>query len=192
VGPFLELLYDVIFSPAAAMRQIAARRPVGQALAAFFLSVLIPAGAIYFVLQTVGAGKFAGTAIFIAVTARLVAWFVGSAVLQLIAELYGGRGTALGLFTAIGFAHLPGIFVVPLAVVAMLLPAGAAVIVLAVGSLLLLFWALALVVIAIGGAHGLGLAKAVLVLLTPLLVLAAAAVAAAVFVGAAFWPLLAG
>lgn len=190
MGPFLELLYDVLFSPRAAMRQIAARRPVGQALAAFFLSVLIPAGAIYFVLQAAGAAKFAGTAILVATLGRLAAWFVGSAVLQLIAEFYGGQGTALGLFAAIGFAHLPGIFVVPLAVVAMLLPTGASVVVLAAGSLLLMFWVLALTVIAIAGANGMGIAKAVLVLLTPLLVLAAAGVATAVFVGAAFWPLL--
>lgn len=190
MGSFLELLYDVLFSPGAAMRQIAARRPVGQALAAFFLSVLIPAGTVYFVLQTLGAAKFAGTIIFIAVTARLVAWFVGSAVLQLIAEFYGGQGTALGLFTAIAFAHLPGVFVVPLAVVAALLPTGAAVILLASGSLLLLFWALALVVLAIRGANALSTAKAVLVLLTPLLVAAAAVVGAALFIGAAFWPLL--
>lgn len=190
MGPFLELLYDVIFSPGAAMRQIADRRPVGQAVAVFFLSVLVPAGAVYFVLQTTGLVKFAGMALFCAVTARLVVWFVGAAVLQLIAEFYGGNGTALGLFTTTGFAHLPGIFVVPLAVAAMLLPTGAAVITLAGGGLLLLFWALALVVIAIRGAHGLGTAKATLVLLTPLLAVAAAVVAAAVFIGAAFWPLL--
>ena len=54
MGPFLETLYDVFFSPAAAMRQIAARRPVGQAVAAFFLSVLIPAAAVYFALQAAG------------------------------------------------------------------------------------------------------------------------------------------
>ncbi len=190
MGPFLEILYDVLFSPAAAMRQIAARQPVGQAFGAFLLSVLIPAGAAYFVLQTFGAGKFSGAAIFVAIAARLAAWFVGAAILQLVAEFYGGRGTALGLFAAIGFAHLPAIFVVPLAVAALLLPAGAAAIVLAAGGLVLLLWILSLVVVAIQGAHGFGAAKAVLVLLTPLLAAAAVAVAVAVFVGTAFWPLL--
>lgn len=190
MGPFLEILYDVLFSPGEAMRQIAARQPVGQAFAAFLLGILIPAGAVYFVLQTIGAAKFAGAMIFVAVMGRLAAWFVGASILHLIAEFYGGQGTALGLFTAIGFAHLPGIFVVPLAVVAMLLPTGAAAIVMAAGGLVLLFWMLALVVIAIRGAHGVGTAKAVLVLLTPLLVLAAAALAVVVFIGAAFWPLL--
>ena len=116
MGPFLELLYDVIFSPAAAMRQIAARRPVGQAFVAFLLSIVIPAGAIYFVLQATATGKFAGAFFAAAVCVRLLMWFVGSAVLQLIAELFGGQGTAVGLFAAIGFAHLPFIFAVPLAV----------------------------------------------------------------------------
>ena len=55
MGPFLEILYDVLFQPVAAMRQIAARRLVGQALAAFLISVLIPAGAAYFALKAAGA-----------------------------------------------------------------------------------------------------------------------------------------
>ncbi len=190
MGPFLEILYDVLFSPREAMRQIAARRLAGQAFGAFLLSVLVPAGAVYFVLQAFGVAKFAGAALFVGAAARLVAWFVGAAVLQLIAEFYGGRGTAVGLFAAIGFAHLPGIFFVPLAVAALLLPVGAAAIVLAAGGLVLVFWILSLVVIAIQGAHNLGAAKAVLVLLTPLLAAAAVAVAVAAFVGAAFWPLL--
>ncbi len=188
MGPFLELLYDVIFSPAAAMRQIAARRPVGQAFVAFLLSIVIPAGAIYFVLQATATGKFAGAFFAAAVCVRLLMWFVGSAVLQLIAELFGGQGTAVGLFAAIGFAHLPFIFAVPLAVAGLLLPAGAAAMLFAAGVLVLIFWVLALTVIAIQGVHGLSAAKAVLVLLTPLLAAAAAVVAVVVFVGAAFWP----
>lgn len=188
MGPFLELLYDVIFSPAAAMRQIAARRPVGQAFAAFLLSIIIPAGAIYFFMQATATGKFAGVFFAVAVCVRLLMWFVGSAVLQLIAELFGGQGTAVGLFAAIGFAHLPFIFAVPLAVAGMLLPAGAAAMLFAAGVLVLIFWVLALTVAAIRGVHGLSAAKSVLVLLTPLLAAGAAVVAAVVFIGAAFWP----
>ncbi len=190
MGPFLELLYDVIFSPAAAMRQIAARRPVGQAVAAFLLSIIIPAGAIYFVLQATAAGKFAGAFFAAAVCVRLLMWFVGSAVLQLVAELFGGQGSAVGLFAAIGFAHLPFIFAVPLAVAGLLLPEGAAALLFAVGVLALVFWVLALTAVAIRDVHGLSTAKAVLVLLTPLLAVLAALVAAAVFAGAALWPLL--
>jgi hypothetical protein len=190
MGPFLELLYDVLFSPAAAMRQIAVRRPVGQAVAAFLLSIVIPAMAIYFAVQSTVAGKWAGAFFAVGVCLRLIMWFVGSAVLHLIAEFFGGRGSALGLFAAIGFAHVPLIFMVPLAVAAMLLPAGAAPLALATGGLALVLWVLALTVVAIEGVHGLSAAKAVLVLLTPLLALGLAAFAAAVFIGAAVWPLL--
>lgn len=190
MGPFLETLYDVLFSPAAAMRQIAARRPVGQALAAFFLSVLIPAMAVYFALQAAGFTRFAPAIMLVPVTLRLAAWVVGSSVLSLIAEFFGGRGTAMGLFAAIGFAHLPGIFLVPLAVVAMLLPAGAAGVVFVIGGLAVGFWTLALVAVAVDQAHGLGMVKAVLVLLTPLFLLAAAGLVFAAFVGAALWPRL--
>lgn len=190
MGPFLELLYDVLFSPAAAMRQIAARRPVGQAVAAFLLSIVIPAMAIYFVVQSTAAGRWAGAFFAVAVCVRFAMWFVGSAVLQLIAEFFGGRGSALGLFAAIGFAHVPLIFMVPLAVAAMLLPSGLGPLALAAGGLALVFWVLGLTVVAIQGAHGLSAAKAVLVLLTPLLALGLATFAAAVFIGAALWPLL--
>jgi hypothetical protein len=79
---------------------------------------------------------------------------------------------------------------VPLAVAAMLLPSGAAPPALAAGGLALVFWVLALTVVAIQGAHELSAAKAVLVLLTPFLALALAAFAAAVFIGAALWPQL--
>ena len=186
----METLYDVFFSPAAAMRQIAARRPVGQAVAAFFLSVLIPAAAVYFALQAAGFARFAPAIMVVPVMLRLAAWVVGSAVLSLIAEFFGGRGTALGLFTAVGFAHLPGIFLVPLAVAAMLLPAGAAGVVFVVGALAVGLWTLALVTVAVDQAHGLGLAKAVLVLLTPFLLMAAAGLVFAAFVGVALWPRL--
>jgi hypothetical protein len=190
MGSFLELLYDVLFSPAAAMRQIAARRTVGQAVAAFLLSIVIPALAIYFAVQSSATARWTGALFAVAVCLRFAMWFVGAAVLQLIAEFFGGRGSGLGLFAAIGFAHLPLIFMVPLAVAAMLLPSGAAPPALAAGGLALVFWVLALTVVAIQGAHELSAAKAVLVLLTPFLALALAAFAAAVFIGAALWPQL--
>lgn len=186
----MEILYDVLFQPVAAMRQIAARRLVGQALAAFLISVLIPAGAAYFALKAAGAEAFAGVIILIHTLGRLVTWIVGAAVLQLIAELAGGQGSAAGLFAALGFAHLPWIFIVPVSVVAMLLPAGPAAMVFGGGAVVIFFWSIALWTAALRGANALGTAKALLVLLAPLLALGAAAVAVAAFVGAAFWPRL--
>lgn len=188
LGPFLENLYDVIFQPATAMRQIAAGRLAGQGLAAFLVSVLIPAGAAYFVLQAMGLAKVFPLILLLHIVGRLVVWFIGAAVLQLIAELYGGKGTALGLFAAIGFAHLPWIFAVPLWVLAILLPAGLAVMTFAVSIVIVISWMLVLIVLAIKGSSGLSTARAVLVLATPLLTMVVAGAVLVIFIGAAFWP----
>lgn len=188
LGPFLENLYDVIFQPATAMRQIASVQLVGQGLAAFFISTLIPAGAAYFVLQAAELTRVYPVMLLFHIVGRLVVWFVGAAVLQLIAEFYGGRGTAMGLFAAIGFAHLPWIFAVPLWVLAILLPAGLAAITFAASFAVVIAWTMVLIVLAIKGASGLSTAKAVLVLATPLLVLILAVIALVIFIGAAFWP----
>jgi hypothetical protein len=188
MGPFLENLYDVIFQPVTAMRQIAAARLAGQGLAAFFVSVLIPAGAAYFVLQAAQLSNVFPLMLMMHTVGRLVVWFVGAAVLGLIAEFYGGKGTAVGLFAAIGFAHLPWIFAVPLWVLAVLLPAGLSAITFAASFVLVIAWMLVLIILAIKGAYGLSTAKAVLVLATPLLVLVVAFAMLVIFIGAAFWP----
>lgn len=188
VGRFLETLYDVLFQPTAAMRQIAEQKALGQALAAFLLSVLIPAAAGYLVLQTTGMAKMLNVLLLVHTLGSLAAWFAGAAVLHLIAECFGGRGTALGLLAAMGFAHVPRLLAVPLGVLAMASPGGAAGVLVAVTALLVAGWTLFLNVAAIRGAHGLSGAKAVLVLVTPLLAAGAAAVATMIFIGTAFLP----
>lgn len=188
MGQFLETLYDVIFSPRTAMRSIADRRLAGQAIAAFLLSMFIPMVAGYFVLKAAGFAKMISVFFIMQTLGSLFMWFVGAAVLSLIAELYGGRGNALGLFAAMGFAHIPRIFAVPIWVVSLLLPSGASAVVFAISGVLVLVWTLMLDVLAIQGAHGLNGAKATLVLITPVLAVAAAAIISGVFIGASFMP----
>jgi len=184
----MENLYDVLFRPAAAMRQIAAARMIGQAMAAFLLSVLIPAVAAYFAFRTGSMAKLLSLVLVGQTLGSLLFWFCGSATLSLIAEFFGGRGTAVGLFAALGFTHAPRIFAVPFLVLAMLLPGIGSTVMTAIVSLAILFWTLTLDVLAIKGAYELTGAKAVLVLMTPLLVVGAAAIVFLVFVGTAFLP----
>lgn len=183
MGHFLENLYDVLFHPADAMRRLAAHKPVGEALAAFLLSVLIPAGVVYFAFKEGSLTKMLNTILLLQIVGGLFLWFSGSAILSLIAEFFGGRGTAMGLFVALGFAQLPRIMVAPLGVLVMLLPPGVFTFGAVLMSLVILFWILALDVAAIKGAHELSSAKAVLVLVTPLLAITAAALFAIVFIG---------
>jgi len=187
MGGLWENLYDVLFQPGIAMRRIAADRPVAQALVTFFISVLIPTVGMYFAFRSDGMGKLFYIVILLQAIGSFLAWFSGAAILHLIAECFGGRGTALGLFTALGFAHLPRILAIPLVVVAMLLPAGGATVLVAITSLFILFWTMALAVIAIKGAHEMSTAKALLALLTPFLTLTVVVVALVAFCGTAIW-----
>lgn len=188
VGRFLETLYDVLFNPVAAMRHIAEEKAIGQALAAFLLSVLLPAVTGYLVLKTTGMAKMLNVMLLAHTLGSLMVWFIGAAVIHLIAECFGGRGTALGLLAAMGFAHVPRILAVPLGMLALAVPGGGTAVLLAVTVLIVVGWTLFLNVAAIKGAHGFGGAKAVLVLLTPFLALGAAIVAMVIFIGTAFLP----
>jgi hypothetical protein len=179
-----ETLYDVLFQPRKAMREIAADRKVGQALLVFLVSVLIPVWALYFGLKAAGMPKVVHIIIAVQLLGSLVMWVAGTALWHLIAEFFGGRGTAIGLFTALGFAHIPRILLVPLWVLAALLPVGVRPLIMAVTGLGVMLWTLALDVEAIRGAHDISGTKAVLVLLTPIVAVALAVLVMVVFVGA--------
>lgn len=180
MGNFLETIYDVLFKPRSAMQYIAEKKLTGQALVIFTIGMLVPVWALYTGVPT-AAGVSAFSIFFgLNCIGSFICWVLGAAVLNLAAEFAGGRGTAMGLFAALGFAHLPRIAVMPLWVIAALLPAGLRGVAIGVTGLIAVGWTLTLHVAAIRGAHGLSAAKAILVLLAPLLVLLS--IVAAVFV----------
>ena len=169
LGRFLELLYDVLFHPGSALRVIATERKVGYSLGAFLISILIPLWAVVFGLKTAGISAAVSIVVLIQIIGSLLLWVVGSAVFGLIAEFFGGRGTAMGLLAGIGFAHVPRIFIVPLLVVSSVLPEVIQTMFIALSGIVVVFWTLALHAIAVREAYDLSLARAVLVLGTPLL-----------------------
>ena len=171
MGEFLEKLYDVLFHPVAAMRKIAAEAKIGQAAAAFFLSVLIPAWAMYFGLKSAAITAWGNIFILLEVVGSLLIWWFSAAFFHLIAELLGGQGKAKGLLSCMGFGYIPRIFIVPFWVMASLMPEGARTIFLGLSMLLVSVWTLVLQVIAIREAHQLTNAKSIIVLLSPVLLL---------------------
>lgn len=182
---FLDNLYDALFHPNQAMAGIAENKLTGQSLTVIVLSVLIPLWALYLGLRTAGMYHIFGLAALVQILGSLAMWVVGAAVWHLIAEFFGGRGSAVGLLAALGFAQLPRIFIVPFWVLAALLPAGTGAVTMAVSALAIGIWTLYLDIAALRGAHGLSGAKAVLVFLTPVLAVAAAVIAGVIFAGAA-------
>ncbi|MEN6414839.1 MAG: Yip1 family protein [Veillonellales bacterium] len=190
MGMFFETLYDVLFHPSRAMREIAADKKLGQSLAAFLLSVIIPLWAVYFGFKAAGMEKAIHVLILLQVIGSLLLWFVGAALWHLIAEILGGRGTAVGLLAALGFANIPRIFIVPLWVLAALMPQGIRPLLMTVTGLAIAIWILALDVEAIRGAHVVSGSKAVLILLTPLLLIVAVAAAMVAILGATMFSVM--
>lgn len=185
MGEFLETIYDVLFKPKAAMQQIAEKKLTGQALAMFLLAMLVPVWAVYAGIKDIPSMPLAGSLFILQVFGSLFCWVIGAAVLNFAAEAAGGRGTALGLFAALGFTHLPRVVVIPLGVLAALLPDSISGLAFGMIGLLVAGWSLFLSVAAVAGAHRLSVAKAVLVLLAPLLALLGIGLAAVVFLGSA-------
>lgn len=185
MGALFENLYDVLFHPRNAMRQIATDKRAGQALVVVLLSSIIPIWAVYFGLKTAGMHHAFGGLLAVQIFGSLAVWFFGAALWHIIAELFGGKGTAVGLLSALGFAHLPRIFIVPLWVIAALLPDGLRPIAMGLTGLIILVWLLYLDVTALQEAHDLSAAKAVLVFLTPPLAIVAVLLAITIFLGTA-------
>lgn len=166
-----EILYDVLFQPHIAMKNIAERKNVGQAFTVFLLGVLLPIGALYFGFKATEMSAMLNVVIGLKVFGSMVMWIMGTAIWHFIAEFYGGKGTAMGLFAALGFAHISRIFIVPLWALIALMPASSKGIFMTVAVLVIIFWSLSLDVVAIKEVHQLSTAKAVLVLVTPILVM---------------------
>ncbi|MCX7780299.1 MAG: YIP1 family protein [Negativicutes bacterium] len=184
MGNFLETLYDVLFSPRTAMKAIAVDRKLAQAFAAFFLSVTIPLWAMYFGLKAAGLQAAAYVIAMLQFAGSICAWFAGAAIFGLTAELFGGRGSAAGLFAAMGFAHLPRIFAIPLLLAAALVPAGVRPLIMAGTAIIIMGWTIYLDILAIKGAYGVSGAKALLVVLFPIAALVVLGIIVAVFIGA--------
>jgi hypothetical protein len=186
---FLELVYGVLFEPRTTMARIAARPPVASALLIVTILGLVGTTMTVLALGPILSGEenpygfrlfSPGPAAwsFIAFFALLwgyVKWFSYSAVLHLVAELLGGRGTARAVFAAVGLSGLPALFLVPFQFLAVFFFARSAVfeILLVLAGLGVMIWSFVLVVTALGKVHQLSAGRALLTALTPFLALLA-------------------
>lgn len=187
MGSLFENLYDVLFQPKVGMKNIGEKKHVGQAVSIFFCSMLIPIWALSFSFKDVGSSMMIPMMAFIKVIASLGIWVMGVAVWHLVAEFFGGRGTAVGLFVSFGFAHIPRIFMIPLWALACVMPGNSKTVVLAISVFLLVFWSLYLDVIAIREVHQLSTAKSILVLMAPMLAVGLLCIMSVIFLGSAMF-----
>ncbi|WP_371365614.1 hypothetical protein SRRS_03150 [Sporomusa rhizae] len=181
MGSFLETIYDVLFKPTAAMHYIAEKKLTGQALTMFVISMLVPVLAVYISIKDLPGVPAFGILFVLNIIGSFFSWVLGAAVLSFVAELFGGKGTAVGLFAAMGFSHLPRVAAIPLWVIAALMPGGIRGLLLGIVGLIVFIWTLTLQVAALRGAHGLSATKAVLVLIAPMLAIIGGVTALIIF-----------
>ncbi|SFL76806.1 Yip1 family protein [Pelosinus propionicus] len=185
MGNVFDALYDVLFQPKIAMKMIAEQKNISQGVIVFFLSLVIPLWALYFGLQDVGMSAMVPFIIGFKIISSMLMWFMGAAVWHLIAEFLGGRGTGLGLFITLGFAQFPQILIVPLWVIAALLPASLKSIMMAAAALIIFAWTFFLTITAIKEVYEFSTAKAMLVIIAPVLAILVVGAIAFTFIGSA-------
>jgi hypothetical protein len=182
---FFDLIYGVLFNAAATFRNLADAPPIGQAALVLFILTLsngivslsffrltfseIPG--VDPVIAQVLTGAFPVLLLLALVFAGL-RWFISGAVLHLLAELLGGRGSPKGTLTVCALAGLPGIFLVPVELLVRLLevPETAAVILTGLTGFVTLGWGAVLLVIGLRETHRFSGGNAVLTIIAPVTV----------------------
>lgn len=151
------------------MRGLAGDPPLGTAALVFLAVSLLSALAATISPGVSPAGKLSSSLVVLLllmfVALQFTGWFLGAAVLQLMAELMGGEGRGRTLLALLALANLPMAFQPPAALIGRLAGSGAAELLL---STALRVWSLVLAVIAIRESHLVSTGRAVLVLLLPL------------------------
>ncbi len=94
-------------------------------------------------------------------------WFMNSALLHLLAEMYGGKGRALGVLAVIGVARLPNILIIPVSTLIYVVN-GPAVINSLVSVFLFIYTSLYLPVVGISKVHQFSYGRGVATVVTPI------------------------
>lgn len=182
-----DLVAGVYLHPVRTFREVAVSAPVGRAL---FLYLLVSAaGALMAVLTTPRLAPHPQLAAVsggfgFAVAVMFLAWalaklFVYSGLLHLVAEFFGGRGSARGVFTVYGLASLPTLVLVPWHLLVTWLPGYLRVGLTVPVALGIFVWTVVLLILGVREVHGLTTARAALVVLVPPAALALGVLAAA-------------
>lgn len=185
---FLELVYGVLFEPGKTMREVAARPPLGRiALVVTIISLLSAVMGLLTVSKVLnqslnamameqflpGLRAMAPLGAVFGLLWGYVKWFGYSAIFHLAAELLGGRGSARGVFAAVGLSWLPAIFMIPIQFLSYWLGTGKLAVTILVGlaGLAVGIWSIILMVIGLREVHGLSTGRSVLVVFSPILAL---------------------
>lgn len=179
----LELVYGTLFNPVATFNRVSTDPPVFYSFI-IFIAVVILNSIVDAVLPQELAGmppelsiavSQAGPVItVIGAILSILIWFLQAGILQVLSELLGGQGRALGTLTVLALSGLPGVLAIPFNVASYFLRESFAGTFLSVaGALLAGIWALILLIIGIRQVHNLSTGRAVAVVVAPVVVLIA-------------------
>jgi hypothetical protein len=165
----IAVIYDVLFRPSEAFRALAVMAPWGLAVGAFVLSTVLPSLVIWAGVDETMVSHIMGLLLFGEVIGSLICWVLSTGIYHFAAEIAGGQGRMVSLFTAFGLAHLPRLTILPLFVLSGLLSGGWQTLWLAVATLVILGWTWTLYYYAVKEIYCLSGTKTVLVLFSPFL-----------------------
>ncbi len=192
----LEWLYGVLASPVQTLNEIAREKPAGLAFVVYLgVALLVMGSNIFgdqgfaFLEETMAElGILIPVSVFIsgAIVFAVASIFIITALLHLLARLFGGSGGYWNLFSAYAFADFPMIISAPITLIAAYLGAVGAIF----GGLItfgLSIWVIVLQVIALRESHGLSTAASIGAYVIHLVIIIAIPVAIAVAVVAALF-----
>ncbi|AGL03861.1 Yip1 family protein [Desulfoscipio gibsoniae] len=177
----LDVFYGVLFEPARTFAGFVSNPPIGTVVIIFVVLNLVEALTGIFTtpiyLDRINLAGLPGVTVgqatlsFVAVTGFLFSifkWFFMAGLLHLLAELYAGSGSARSVFTVYGAAGLPAVFMIPVQIAIGLVNAGWLFNFMAgLLAVVIYFWGVVLLIIGLREVHHFSTARAVLVAMTP-------------------------
>jgi len=180
----VDLIYGILFAPAATFQKISARPPLSHAFIIFTAVTLIgtlisvwapPVSPNLPEMPPEMVGMMTSMMPYFGLLGAVFAfmnWFILTGIFQLFSEFLGGRGTALGVFTVLGVAELPNVFIGPISLLTTIIGNSFLTTFLTVSSGLLIFvWQVILIIIGLREVQGYSTGRALVTVLAPVVVL---------------------
>lgn len=178
-----ELIYGVLFDPVKTFRRMAEEPALGSAALIFSLVKILSVLTGVFLSARMMTGGFEGytdgaveeivmaiipLAAVLGLVYQYIKWFVYSGLLNLLAEISGGRGSAAGVLTVTGLASLPALLFLPVQILVAVLGGDHLTGIINIFILIaVITWGGVLVVIGLRETQQLSTARAVIVALAP-------------------------
>jgi len=196
----LDIVYGVLFDPVRTFVGFAQKPPIVAVIIIFLALNLAEAiislftAPVYF--DNIGglpglaeAGTKQALISFVALAGfsfALIKWFLMAGLLHLLAELYGGRGTARSVWAVYGVAGLPAVVMIPVQLLITLFTSGDLTdFITGLIALGLYVWGVLLLIIGLREVHLLSTGRAVLTVITPGLMVLLLTLVNIIFIGSA-------